>query len=113
MSGHRIRVRVRGLTIARQILEDVDDIPDDAEATYLVFYDWTRPSDKNFYTNLERINASRGGEVEKIQASVLKCRRLRTASALILLMRHFKMKANVFKAEEVNLDDLHEPKAEN
>jgi small-conductance mechanosensitive channel len=64
----------------------------------------------------EELRASSGrvaeleAQVERLQNTVLRCRRPRTASALILLMRHFKVKINVFKAEEVNLDDLRTPK---
>ena len=114
MTRARLRVNTMGRdSTAAKILKDVDDIPDDREAIYLVFYDWTTAPVKQFYINLERINASRGGEVERLQNTVLSCRRPRTASALILLIQHFNMKANVFEAEEVDLDDLrrgeHEP----
>jgi hypothetical protein len=91
-------------SLAAGILKDVDGVADN-EGAYIIFYDWTTPPSNVFYLNLKILREARG-DVERLQASVIQCRSLKTAAALYRLMKHYNLKVNIFSAQEVNMDEL-------
>ena len=84
-------------TIASRILKDLEDESDE-EGTFLVFYDFNTRATTVFYKNLEEIRRTLG-DGERLQKSVIQCRKLRTARAIEKLAEHYKADVLLFRAE--------------
>jgi len=84
-------------TIASRILLELEDDSDEA-GTFLVFYDFKENPSKYFYRNLHLIFETLD-DGERIQASVIKSKRLKTARAIEKLAEHYKAEVLLFRAE--------------
>lgn len=84
-------------SIASGILEDLEGESTE-EGCYLVIYDFKVKPSLYFYKNLQVIQETLGDGV-RIQVSVIRCRKLKTARAVEKLAGHYKADALVFRAE--------------
>lgn len=88
-------------SIADLILEDLEDDPD-REGTYLLIYDF--PSERRatieFHRNLDRIRAAMDDGL-RIQYSVLRFTRLKTAHAARRLAKHYGAETRLFEGKEI------------
>lgn len=84
-------------TIASEILGALKDEGDE-EGPFLVFYDFNTRATTVFYKNLEEIRATLE-DGERIQKSVVKCTKLRTARAIKKLAEHYKADVLLFRVE--------------
>lgn len=85
-------------SVAEKILEDLEE--DDQVGTYLALYDFRKHPSPYFYKNLQRIFDALGDGV-RIQASVIRCKRLKTARAIGRLCQHYGAEALIFRAEAI------------
>lgn len=85
-------------TIAKRILEDLEEEEEGQEGSYLALYDFKKKPSKIFYRNLHRILDALDDGV-RIQASVYRCRYLKTAKALRALCRHYDAEVLLFQVE--------------
>ena len=89
---------------ADQIIEELEDT-EDAEGHFLVLYDFDRkpgkPVHHSFFKNIKRIFLKLG-DGRRLQFSVIECRRLKTAKAIIKLAERFNAREVVaFKIEKM------------
>ncbi len=84
-------------SIASEILLELENESDEV-GTFLVLYDFKENPSKYFYRNLHRIfDALDDGE--RIQASVIECKRLKTARAIENLAKRYKADILLYRAE--------------
>ena len=91
-------------SIADQIIESLEDF-EDSEGPFIVMYDFIRAKGKSvhhsFWRNLNRL-FTKLGDGERIQLSVIECRRLKTAMAIKALAERFKARdVAIYKTERV------------
>jgi len=87
----------KGKTIAKTILEELEDESDE-KGNFLVFYDFKQKPSQYFYRNLNRIiEALEDGE--RIQVSIIECKRLKTAQAIEKLAKRYKADVLLYRAE--------------
>jgi len=99
MPGEAKPRRKRGRqSIASKILEDLDDTHE--EASFLVCYDFRARANLPFYKNLEIIIRETQDGI-RVQKSLIKCKKLRTAQAIKRLVEHYDASALLFKIEEL------------
>lgn len=84
-------------TIASRILASLETETDE-KGVFLVFYDFTGKASFYFYKNLKIIQETLE-DGEKIQKSVLQCKRLKTARAIQQLAKHYKADVLLYRAE--------------
>ena len=87
-----------GRSIAKRILEDLEG--EEGEGSYFALYDFKEKPPNQFYKNLHRIFKALD-DGARIQASVYRCRYLKTAKAIRALCRHYGAEVLLFSAEVI------------